>query len=125
METDPVVQAAAYYACIGKKKKERGENIPRPASGIFQSSSVKFTRKRGGFCSDSTRFIDTLESLKIRAKFGAADQAVVIYDCTFHVDIPGIPKPFPGVSYLHFHKALIVRIELFHDATHFRGRMEA
>jgi len=60
------------------------------------------------------------KSLKIRAKFGAGEQAMIVYD----VDIPGIMEAFPGASLLNFRDGQIVRIELFYDGSHFAEKKE-
>ena len=41
---------------------------------------------------------------------------MIVYD----VDFPGVTSNFPGASLLTFRNDLIVRIELFHDASHFK-----
>ncbi|QLH35953.1 MAG: hypothetical protein HWD61_07260 [Parachlamydiaceae bacterium] len=62
--------------------------------------------------------MNIFNSLEIRAKFGKNNQAMIVYD----TDIPGIAKEFPGASLLTFQDGLIIKIELFHDASHFVER---
>jgi SnoaL-like domain len=61
-------------------------------------------------------FMNAIVSLKIRTKFDSGDQAMVVYD----VDFPGMASKLPGASLLTFRNNLIVRIELFHDASYFK-----
>ncbi len=64
--------------------------------------------------------MNMIESLTIRTKFGAEDQAMIVYD----VDIPGIAKGFPGALLLSFCDGLIVRIDLFYDGSCFLEKKE-
>jgi len=57
-------------------------------------------------------FINVIKSLRIRAKFGAGDQAMIISDS----DIPGVAGIFSTASLLSFRDGLIIKIELFYDS---------
>jgi len=107
------VKAEKYYRLIGGKDVD----------GIkeFIHSNVEFygplaaLKGKQAVIEATHNFMKAFNSLKIRAKFGEGNQAVVIYD----VDIPGVAKNFPGVSLLTFQEDLIIKIELFYDGSPF------
>jgi hypothetical protein len=110
---DNVVRAEEYYRLIGAKNAEEIKN--------YLDSSVEFKgplatlQGREAVVMATSNFMNSFKSLKIRAKFGAGDQALIVYD----VDIPEIAKDFPGASLLTFNKGLIVKVELFYDGSRF------
>jgi SnoaL-like domain len=123
MEENHVMQAEEYYKLIGEGNAEK---IEKHLDSDVEFYSPLATLKGKEAVLEATRnFMNMIKSLKIRAKFGAHNQSMIVYDTLFKVDIPGITKSFPGASLLSFQNGLIVKIELFHDASHFANRMKA
>lgn len=113
MATNNMVKAEEYYKLIGAKNEE---GIKKYLDSDVEFYSPLATLKGKEAVAETTaKFMNAFKSLKIRAKFGSEDQAMIVYD----VDIPGVADNFPGASLLTFRNDLIVRIELFHDASHF------
>lgn len=102
--------AAAYYKQIGEKNAEGFKKYLHPDVEFY--SPLGNVQGKEGVGDVTTHFMNAIDSLKIRATFGADETAMVVYN----VDIPGIAKEFPGASMLHFLDGLIVRIELFYDS---------
>jgi hypothetical protein len=114
MTISNMVRAEEYYKLIGEKKVEE---IKKYLDHDVEFYSPLATLKGKEAIAEATgNFMNAIISLKIRAKFGSEDQAMIIYD----VAIPGMANNFPGASLLTFRNNLIVRIELFHDASHFK-----
>lgn len=113
MTVDIATKAEEYYKLIGEK------NI----AGIktYLNSDVEFIsplailKGKEAVAEATGNFMKAFKTMKIRAKFSSGNQAMIVYD----VDIPGVSSNFPGASMLTFRNNLIVRIELFHDASHF------
>ena len=111
MEKNYIAQAEKYYTLLGQKKVEELKQFLHPdvefhgpmASLKGQEAVIQATR----------HFADAIGSLTILAKFGSGDETALIY----HVDMTGISKEFPGVSWMRFKDGLIVRIQLFYDAS--------
>lgn len=116
METNNVARAEAYYTLVGQKNAEGIKNYLHPDVELYGPLSTE--KGREAVIKATSSFMNAFKSLAIRAKFGAGDQAMIVYD----VDIPGIATDFPGASLLSFHDGLIVRIELFFDASSFREK---
>lgn len=113
MATSNLVKAEEYYKLIGAKNVE---GIKKHLDSDVEFYSPLATLKGKEAVAEATgNFMKAFKSLKIRAKFASEDQAVIVYD----VDIPGVAENFPGASLLTFRNNSIVRIELFHDASHF------
>lgn len=113
-----MARAEEYYKLIGDKNAE--------AIKKYLHSDVEFygplatLKGKEAVIQATSNFMNMFKSLTIRAKFGAADQAMIVYD----VDIPGIAKDFPSASLLRFHEGLIVRIQLFYDGSRFLEKRE-
>lgn len=60
-------------------------------------------------------YMNVIEYLVIRGKFGAGDQAVIVYD----VDIVDVTKKFPASVLLDFINGQIIKVELFFDSAPF------
>lgn len=106
-------KAEEYYKLIGEKNVEgikkyldHGVEFYSPLANLIGKEAV---------VGATSNFMNAIASLKIRAKFESGDQAMIVYD----VDFPGMANKFPGASLLTFRNNLIVRIELFHDASRF------
>lgn len=114
METNYAAKGEEYYKVVSEKKPEELKK--------YMHSDVEFYGPMGhlkgkdAIVDATTKFMNVFKSLKIRAKFGTADQAMIVYDS----DIPGISNKFPGASLLTFRDGLIVKIELFHDTSQFK-----
>lgn len=116
MATTNLERAEEYYKWIGEKNKE---DIKKYLDSDVEFYGPLSTLKGREVVLEATgNFMNTFKSLEIRTKFGAGDQAMIVYD----VDIPDISKNFPGASLLTFRNSLIVKIELFFDASHFVKR---
>ncbi|MBA3956829.1 MAG: nuclear transport factor 2 family protein [Parachlamydiaceae bacterium] len=118
MALDNSVKAEEYYKLIGEKNIEGVKNYLDPDVEFY--SPLASLKGREAVAGATGNFMNAIASLKIRAKFGSEDEAVIVYD----VDIPGVVNNFPGVSLLTFRNNLILRIELFHDASHFAKKKE-
>jgi hypothetical protein len=113
MDTNYAILAEEYYKLVGTKNAEA---IKKYLDADVEFHSPLTTLKgRDAVLEATSNFMKAFKSLKIRAKFGAGNQAMIVYD----TDIPGIAENFPGASLLSFRDGLIVKIELFHDASRF------
>lgn len=107
------MKAEGYYRLIGEKNVE---GIKKYLDHDVEFYSPLATLKGKEAVAGATdNFMNAIASLKIRAKFDSGDQAMIVYD----VDFPGVASHFPGASLLTFRNNLIVKIELFHDASRF------
>ncbi|GAB4229752.1 MAG: hypothetical protein Tsb0021_07650 [Chlamydiales bacterium] len=118
MTVNIVDQAEKYYQLIGEKNIEEFKDFLDP--NVEFSGPLAKLRGKDAVVEATSNFIKMFKSLKIRAKFGSGDQAMIIYD----VDVPGLMEKFPGASLLSFQGGLIVRIELFYDGSHFVEKKE-
>ena len=113
-----VTRAEEYYKLVGENDIEGIKN--------YLSQDVEFygplaaLKGREAVLEATRNFTKAFNSLTIRAKFSAGDQAMIVYD----VDIPGIAQNFPGASLLSFRDGLIVKIELFYDGSRFIKKKE-
>jgi len=108
------MKAEEYYKLIGEKNVDGIKKYL--AHDVEFYSPLATLKGREAVVEATSNFMNAIASLKIRAKFDSGDQAMIIYD----VDFPGVTSNFPGASLLSFRNDLIVRIELFHDASHFK-----
>jgi hypothetical protein len=113
MEKSNVKLAEQYYTLVGEKNVEGIKKYLDP--NVEFKGPLATLKGQETVIIATSNFINMFNSLRIRAKFGAGDQAMIIYD----IDIPGIAKDFPGASLLSFNKGLIVKIELFYDGSRF------
>lgn len=113
MTTSHMAKAEEYYQLIGEKNTEGFRKYLD--SEVEFHSPLATLKGKEAVAEATSNFMNAFKSLKIRAKFDSNDQAMIVYD----VDIPGVADNFPGASLLTFCNDLIVRIELFHDASHF------
>jgi SnoaL-like domain len=109
MNTSNVALAEEYYTLFGEKN---AEGIKKYLHADVELHGPLGTAKgKEAVFETTSNFINVIKSLKIRAKFGAGDQVMIVHDS----DIPGIVDSFPGAVLLNFHDGLIIRIELFYD----------
>ena len=113
MATANVARAEEYYKLVGEKNIEGIKKFLNP--DVEFSGPLAALKGREAVIESIRHFMNAFQSLSIRAKFGAGDQAMIVYN----VDMPGIAKEFPSASLLSFRDGLIVRIELFFDGSHF------
>lgn len=118
MATANMVKAEEYYKWVGEKNIEGVKKYLDPDVEFY--GPLATLKGREAVIKATSNFMDAFKSLSIRAKFGAGDQAMIVYD----IDIPGIAKDFPGASLLTFRNGLIVEIELFYDGSHFVKKKE-
>jgi hypothetical protein len=113
MEKENVIRAEEYYTLVAEKNVEAIKKYLDP--NVEFKGPLAALNGREAVLKATSNFMNTFKSLKIRAKFGSGDQAMVVYD----LDIPGIAKDFPGASLLSFRGGMIVKIELFYDGSRF------
>ncbi len=113
MQKNTVVRAEEYYTLVGEKNVEGIKNYLN--ANVDFKGPLATLKGREAVITATSNFMKSFKSLKIRAKFGTDDQAMIVYD----IDIPGIATAFPGASLLTFSDGLIVKIELFYDGSHF------
>jgi len=113
MHKNKMALAEQYYTFIGEKNLEGFKKFLHP--DVELCSPLGDSRGKEAVTEATSNFMKTIDSLTIRTKFGTEEQAMIVYD----VDIPGIKIDFPGASLLSFHDGLIVRIDLFFDASSF------
>lgn len=114
MRIDNARKAEEYYKLIGEKNVDGMKKYLD--SDVEFISPLATLKGRDAVAEATSNFMNAFKTLTIRAKFGSEDQAMIVYD----VDIPGVTSNFPGASLLTFRNNLIVRIELFHNAAHFK-----
>jgi hypothetical protein len=68
----------------------------------------------------ATKFMQFLNSIRIRTKFGSENQAIVVYEmnCLPPIDI------FKAVTLMTFKDSLIISLELFYDARPFERKRD-
>lgn len=113
MKTSNVMRAEKYYTLVGEKNIEGIKQYLHPDAELH--SPLATLKGKENVVQATRNYMNMIESLRIRAKFGEGDQAVIIYD----VDIPGIAKNFPAAVLLSFRNELIIKIELFYASHYF------
>lgn len=109
MDTSYMAQAEEYYMLISQKSAEGMKKYLHPDVELY--GPLASLKGKEAVIEATGNFMNAFKSLTIRAKFGAGDQAMLVYD----VDLPGVAKAFPGASLMTFRNGFIVRIELFYD----------
>ena len=113
METNYAARGEEYYTLVGQKNVEGIKKYLHPDVEFY--GPLASLKGKEAVIEATSHFMNSFKSLTIRAKFGAGDQAMIVYD----VDVPGIAKDFPGASLLSFRDGIIVRIQLFYDGSRF------
>lgn len=113
METNQKAKAEEYYKLVSEKNVEGIKKYLHPQVELYGPMAA--LKGKEAVIEATSNFMKTFQSLTICAKFGAGDQAMIVYD----VDMPGIANNFPGASLLSFRDGMIVKIELFYDASRF------
>lgn len=113
METKSIHLAEEYYNLLGEKNVEAIEKYFHPEVEFYGPFAA--LKGKEAVFNATCNYMNTIESLKIRATFGAGSEVALIYD----VDIPGIKNDFPAAVYLKFQDEMIVRYEVFYDGSRF------
>lgn len=116
MHTNNAIRAEEYYTLVGQKNVEGIKPFLHDEVEFYGPLSSHKGKK--AVVEATSNFMKAFTILKIRTKFGAENQAMLIYD----VDIPGIENNFPEASLLRFRDGLIDRIELFFDGSRFHEK---
>jgi SnoaL-like domain len=114
MEKNSMQLGEEYYTLVGERNVEGIKKFLHP--DVQFQSPLATLKGKDAVVEATSGFMKTFQSLTIRAKFGAGDQAMIVYD----LDIPGISPSFPGASLLTFRDGKIIKIELFFDAALFK-----
>lgn len=113
MHTNHMKLAEEYYTLVGEKNVEGIKKyLHRDVEFYGPLATLKGKEAVIGMTSG---FMERIKSLKIQASFASGDQAMIVYES----DIPGISSHFPGASLMSFRDGLIVKIQLFFDASPF------
>jgi hypothetical protein len=115
MEIDLAEKAEKYYQLVSEKNVEGIKDFLDTHVEFY--SPLSSLKGKEAVVQATTGFMHSFSVLKIKEKFGSKDKALIIY----HIDIPELVKDFPGASLLTFYQDKIVRIELFFDASPFKG----
>ncbi len=118
MKTNHVARAEEYYNLVGEKNIEGVKKYLHP--DVEFNSPMATLKGKEAVVQATTNYMKIFNSLTIRAKFGAQEQAMIVYD----VDIPGIRKDFPGAVLLTFCDVQIIKVELFFDSAAFQEKKE-
>jgi len=118
METNPMAQAEEYYTQIGKKNGEGFKKHLHPDVEFY--GPLASLKGKEAVTKATGNFMHACQSFKIRTKFGAGDQAMVVYD----VQMPDVEGEVSGASLLRFRDGLIIRIELFYDGSRVKEKKE-
>jgi ketosteroid isomerase-like protein len=113
MNQNNVAIAEAYYNAMSNKNMAEVERYLHP-DVHFLAPLAKLTGKEA-VLEAAQGFSHFFNSLTIRAKFGEADQAMVVYE----VDCPVPVGLIRTAALMTFKEGLIARIELFYDARPF------
>lgn len=113
MNKNAAALAEAYYTAVGKKNVVDIEKFLHP-DVLFVGPLAKLKGKEA-ILEATKRFTTLFKTLKIRAKFGSGDQAMVVYD----LDCPLPIGHFSTAVLMTFQEGLVAKIELFYDARPF------
>lgn len=114
MKADAQALGVAYYTALGQKNIEEVKQYLHP--DIQFSDPQETVIGREAVLKAAEGFSRIFNRLTIRANFGAADQAMIVYE----VEIPGFSKKLQAASLLSFQDGLISGIELFYDSKRLR-----
>jgi hypothetical protein len=113
MEVSQAMRAEEYYKLVGGKNVEGIKKYLHPDVELY--SPLATVKGRQAVVQATSNFMNAFKTLTIRARFGAGDQAMIVYN----TNIPGIAEEFPGASLLTFREGMIIKIELFYDGSRF------
>lgn len=110
--------AVGYYTALGEKNIDAVKEFLHPE--IRFTDPQEKVSGRDAVLNAARGYTGIFKKLTIRAKFGSADQAMIVYD----VEIPGLAKDLHAASLLSFQGGLISKIELFYDSKGLRGKKD-
>lgn len=113
MEKNNTTLAEEYYKLVNEKNAEGIKKYLHPEVELH--SPLGNVKGKESYLAALKHFMNTINSLVIRKKFGSNDQAMLIID----VDIPGISRTYPTAALLSFKDGLIIKNELFVDTKPF------
>lgn len=116
MSEKNVVSAVAYYQAMNNKDHSVIEKYLHPEVRLI-SPMADITGKDAVF-NTVKNFLAAFNKLTIRAQCGNGDQVMLAYD----LDCPAPIGLFRGAVLLTFQKGLIIRYELFFDASPFEKK---
>jgi hypothetical protein len=102
--------AEAYYTGMGEKNISVIEKYLH--SDVQFVTPLGSTQGKEALLEAARKFTSFFKSLKIRAKFGSEDQAMIVYD----VEFPAPVGKTPTAALMTFREGLISKIELIYDA---------
>jgi hypothetical protein len=105
-----------YYEAIGKKDFGKLEQWLSPDVEFI--GPLAKLKGRDAVIETTKKFTSVFKTLQVRAHFGSANQAMVVYDLDCHEPIGKVSSS----ALMTFAKDLIVKIELFYDARPFDKR---
>lgn len=107
--------AEAYYTAMAEKDLVSLEKYLHP--DVEFVGPIACVTGKENFLQTIKGFISFFKSLTIRSKFASGNQAMLAYDVDFPAPI-GITR---SAALMTFKNGLIKKIELFFDASSFRG----
>lgn len=116
MKMDYVILAEEYYKFVGEKNEERFQQYLH--SNVELQGPLGVAKGKKAVFAATRNFSNGINALKVRAAFGNGNQVMVVHDS----DIPGVSKAFSGAVLLEFVEGLIIKIELFYDASPFQKK---
>lgn len=118
METSNLTSAVEYYKLMGQKNIAELKKYLH--SDVEWYGPMATLKGKEAVIEATGNFMNMIESLTVRAKFSAGDQAMLVYD----TDVPGIGKGIPCATLINFRDGLIVRFEVFYDGSRFIEKKE-
>ena len=116
MSEKNMIIAESYYKAMGNKDLEGIAKYLHP-DVQFIAPLAKMTEK-DAVLEAAKKFFSLFNTLEIRAKFGSADQAMLVYD----LNCPAPIGIFRAAALMTLKDDLIVRIELFFDTRPFEKK---
>lgn len=113
MSKNNLTIATVYYTAMSEKNIGALEKHLHP--DVQFSAPLAKVKGKEAVLESTKGFANFFKSLKIRAKLGTGDQAMIVYDLE-------CPEPVGNVtsaSLMTFQDGLITKIELFYDARPF------
>jgi hypothetical protein len=116
MTENNVVSAVAYYKAMADK------DLPGMAQHLHLDvrliTPIEELTGKEAVLEAATRLLNLIKSIKVHAKFGSEDQAMLTYDMEFAEPI-GVCR---AAALMTFKDGVIVRNELFFDASPFKRK---
>ena len=113
MNKKPIAVAEAYYTALGEKDMVGVEKCLHSAVQFI--APLAEVMGKGAVLEAAKKFTMLFKTLKIRAKFGSEDQAMIVYD----LDCPAPIGNMSAAALITLQEGLIAKIELIFDARPF------